>query len=253
MNTIDDETSDAPGAGLNDDAAFDDGEGRRATRSGGQWLAMAAAMVFLAGSLGYAAGARRDRVPGAESVDVGFLHDMISHHEQAVRMSNLELINGVVPEVQVFGREIVHLQSYEIGLMERQLALWGRSRVARPDIAMAWMDQAVLVDSMPGLAGRAEMRLMERGSGRDADALFVALMKDHHRGGIHMAEYAAKHSATEFVRDIARRMAAAQTLEIREMEFARRTAGLADQPAGYVPAEIPGTGHPEAGDHAEHH
>lgn len=115
------------------------------------------------------------------------------------------------------------------------------------------MDQAVPVDHMPGLADEAEMLLMERGSGRDADALFVALMKDHHRGGIHMAEYAAKHSATAFVRDIARRMAAAQTLEIREMTFAQRGAALAERPAGYVPAEVPGPGNERTGDHDDRH
>ncbi len=203
-----------------------------------QWIAMVLALLFLAGSAGYVIGTRRDGAPGADSVDVGFLQDMISHHEQAVRLSNLELVNGVEPGVQVFAREILHQQSYEIGVMDRRLEDWGYSHADRPQTAMAWMDAAVPVAEMPGLASDDELLLLEQRAGRDADALFIPLMQDHHRGGIHMAEYAAEHATTEFVRTIAARQAAAQKLEIGEMTFARQHAQLAERPVGWVPAVV---------------
>ena len=111
------------------------------------------------------------------------------------------------------------------------------------------MQAAVPIGRMPGLASDAEMELMETRTGRDADALFVALMHDHHRGGIHMARYAAEHASTDFVRDLADRMAAAQSLEIDEMRFARDRLGLPERPAGYVADPISSAdalnGHPE--------
>jgi uncharacterized protein (DUF305 family) len=217
-----------------------------------QWTVMVVALLFLAASIGYVFGTMRSRdaSPGPDSVDVGFLQDMITHHEQALSMSNLELIHGAERGVQVFAREILQQQSYEIGQMDLQLERWRYSRQGRPSTAMAWMGAAVPIADMPGLASDDEMRLLGERSGRDADALFVPLMQDHHRGGIHMAEYAAEHASTKFVREIAARMAKAQRLEISEMDRAQTNLGLVEQPEGYVPATVPSAG--IEGEHSGH-
>ena len=102
--------------------------GQLVTPTWKQWVAMVVAAAFVAGSLGYAFGSREDEAPTDGSVDVGFLHDMIAHHEQAVRMSNLENMKSTEDSVKVFAREIAQQQSYEIGVMERQLEIWGFSR-----------------------------------------------------------------------------------------------------------------------------
>lgn len=199
-----------------------------------QWVVLGVAVLFLAGAVGYFVGTSDDRAaPGAGSVDVGFLQDMISHHEQAIEMANLEIVGGAEPSVRIYAREILLFQSYEVGLMDRQLNVWGHHRQQRSDDAMTWMDMTVPVAQMPGLASEQEMDALGELSGRDVDALFLQLMQDHHAGGVHMAEYAADHASNAFVRDLAARMARNQAIEIRELDKTRLELGLSEEPRGY--------------------
>lgn len=201
-------------------------------------IALAAAVLFLAVAAGYFLGSRAARPPTADSVEVGFLNDMIAHHEQAIQLANDELTRGAEPTIKTFAREIVLFQSYEIGVMERQLEQWGYSR-GRQDVAMAWMGKGVDVDEMPGLATSAEVDALASASGRDTDALFVALMRDHHAGGVHMASAAAERARDRFVRELAERMARNQRAEITELARARDRAGLTPNPAGFGADAIP--------------
>jgi len=203
------------------------------------WIASVAALVYLGGAIGYMVGVRSDRPPGRSSIDVGFLQDMISHHEQAIEMSNIELAGGAEPDVEAFAREILGFQAYEIGVMEGLLAEWGHHPEDRSETAMAWMDDPVPVDEMPGLASGDEMHRLGGAEGRDVDSLFVALMQDHHRGGIHMADYAAGAASDPSVRQLAARMARNQRIEVGELDAARQRANLDPAPSAYVPAEIP--------------
>ena len=187
-------------------------------------VALVAALCFLAGSVGYVLG--RGQPPGADSADVGFLHDMLRHHEQAVTMATLELANGATPDVQSFAREIVLFQSYEIGLMDAQLQDWGYRREVPPDRAMAWMGHDTDPDAMPGMASAEDLDALRAAEGRDSDALFLTLMQDHHRGGVQMAEAAVDLVRDDDLRDLARRIADVQRAEIQELDAARQRASL---------------------------
>lgn len=195
-----------------------------------QWLAAVLAVLFLGGALGYMVGTRETAPPGADSLDVGFLQDMISHHEQALQMAALDLANGSELGVQVFAQEILQTQSYEIGLMERQLNQWGHDRAARPDTAMGWMGMPIPVAAMPGMASDADLRRLREGDGREVDTRFVWLMQAHHRGGVHMAEYAAREAESPFVRQLATRVERNQRIEINELEAALVRTGLDQLP-----------------------
>ena len=229
------------------DASADDGPRRRRflppppTRL--QLIFLVLALLYLAGSVGYFLGSPSSGHPGKNSVDVGFLHDMISHHEQAVAMATVELGAGADNGTRVFAREILTLQAYEIGLMDKQLADWGQARQRPRTTAMAWMGMPVEGANMPGMASEAEMAALDDARGRDADALFIPLMQDHHRGGVHMAEFAAKNAESEFVRTLAARMARNQRIEVNELEGARARANLPTNPPAYVPSEIPASTH----------
>jgi uncharacterized protein (DUF305 family) len=50
-------------------------------------------------------------------------------------------------------------------------------------------------------------------------------MTDHHRGGIHMAQYAAEHAKDLRVRSLAERMATTQQGEIGDFERAAKRLG----------------------------
>lgn len=187
-------------------------------------IALAAALCFLAGSLGYFLG--RGRPPSADSADVGFLYDMIRHHEQAVELSSIELARGETADVKSFAREILLFQSYEIGLMDAQLDQWGYEREDPPDTAMGWMGHEVAPEAMPGYATEDQVEALRNASGREADALFLDLIQAHHRGGVSMAEAAARIVRDDDVRALAQRFASIQRAEIAELEAARQRASL---------------------------
>jgi uncharacterized protein (DUF305 family) len=61
------------------------------------------------------------------------------------------------------------------------------------------------------------MTALRNASFAEADALFLELMAEHHRGGIHMASYAAEHATTDDVGDLAAALAPLQAMEIDEL------------------------------------
>jgi len=182
------------------------------------------ALSLLSGALGFVLGVGRP--PARGSTDVGFLLDMSVHHEQGTALANLDLINGESEDVQVYAREVLRDQSYELGLMQFQLGEWGRTREEAGPTAMRWMGMSVPIAEMPGMATAEELDLLRAARGRDADALFLRLMVAHHEGAVHMASYAAGHGDDEDVRRLAARIERNQTLEIEELRAAGARTGL---------------------------
>jgi len=180
-----------------------------------QLVVLGTALLSLGGALGFALPSLF-WTPGEESADVGYLQDMITHHEQALAMAQYELTNGERSEVQVFAREILLQQSYEIGLMEAKLREWGYRREDRSAMAMAWMGTGMPVGSMPGLATDDQMDALRDATGIEADRLFFELMAAHHRGGADMGRAGADRASDAWVRDLAERQARNQIIEINE-------------------------------------
>ena len=176
-------------------------------------VVLVAAFGFLAGAFGY--WLATPGPPGESSVDAGFYKDMIHHHNQAVEMAVIEQANGSDPVVVGFATEIIRRQSFEIGVMSTKLGEWGYT-TAPDDTAMGWMHMPVPLDQMPGLATADQIKQLRAAKGTDADALFLQLMSNHHRGGVHMATYAYQHANSASDRDLAQLMAYVQATEINE-------------------------------------
>ena len=173
--------------------------------------------VVLALGAGYVIGNNR-ALPDPGPTDIGFLQDMRVHHEQAVQMALIYLDRpDTAPALQTTAREIVVGQIMEIGRMIQLLRDFGASEVNETDVAMAWMNEPVSLDRMPGLASEADIDALRRAVGAEADEVFVTLMTAHHQGGVHMAEHAAGHASVDEVRAMARSMAMVQNEEIEEM------------------------------------
>lgn len=183
------------------------------------------ALCGLAGAIGFVVGSGRP--PGRDTVDVGFLLDMSVHHEQGTVLANLDLINGENADVQTYAREVLREQSYEIGLMQFQLGDWGYTREEAGPEAMGWMGMPVALDDMVGLIDEDDLDELRAARGREADALFLRLMEEHHQGAIHMASYAADHADDADVRRLATQIERNQRLEIEELRQAGRRTGLA--------------------------
>lgn len=186
------------------------------------FIGLMVALAFLVGAVGYLIGVRTSET-STSSIDVGFLVDMSDHHDQAVRMALMELANGQDPTVRGFAQDVLLFQRSELGAMG---VLLDEQGATRPDLdpermAMVWMDMGTPVGSMPGMATEAQLIALDAARGTEADLLFLDLMTAHHRGGLHMAQYAAGHGADARVRTIASRMATYQEVEIREYEATR--------------------------------
>lgn len=98
---------------------------------------------------------------------------------------------------------------------------------------MDWMDQPVPWRAMPGLASEEQMQALRDATGAEADTLFLELLADHHRGGLHMADYAAENAGAADVRAMAATIARMQRVEIAEYIDVARREGL---PAEIEPA-----------------
>jgi uncharacterized protein (DUF305 family) len=194
------------------------------------------ALAFLGFS--FALFLNRDQSPASDSVDVGFLQDMITHHEQAVAMAQSELVNGSDPTVLSFAREILMFQSMEIGQMDQLLHEWGAGRGDPDRQAMTWMGMSTSLDTMPGMATKDQLAELRSAKGAEADALFLELMAAHHRGGLHMSEYAAEHADSSAVRVIAASAAQNQAVEINEFAETVERLGL---PIEIDKIEVPST------------
>jgi len=169
---------------------------------------------------------QRATLPGAGSVDVGFMQDMTTHHQQALEMASIAAEKASDPDVRSFAREILTFQAYENGYMEALLEDWGQWPYPQDRTAMAWMDMSSKPSEMPGMQSEADIAAMQEASGSDFDERFIKMMIDHHRGGIHMADYAAEHAEDPRVRSLAKRMATQQTGEIADFQRAAARLGI---------------------------
>ena len=190
LSTITDDDDPADSDGTADAASVDDaqewfGSGWTTWKVAG--LAIAVAFVAAVGALLIS-----DMVssPSEDSVDVGFLRDMIDHHGQAIQLGVVAADNATDDSVRHFGQEALIAQQYEVGYMTALLEDWGVGNGATDRDAMAWMDMPTSVENMPGMASAEELDAFRQMEGTDVDREFFRLMTDHHRGGLHMAEEA---------------------------------------------------------------
>ena len=117
------------------------------------WIVVGVSMALLAGLVGWKVGASSS-APSDDPVDVGFLRDMIDHHDQAVVMAVAALDQSSEPGIRGFGRDILIFQRYEIGRMEQQLSDIGVPRGDPRRQVMAWMGMGMPLAAMPGMASQ---------------------------------------------------------------------------------------------------
>ena len=158
------------------------------------------------------------------SVDVGYLQDMRVHHEQAVTMAMLyiESAEGADPVLREIAREIIIDQSIDNGRMIELLRIFGKPEANETDIGMDWMGMPSQLEEMPGMATDAQLRDLASATGTDADNLFIDLMVAHHKGGVHMAEYAMTEGINDEVVKMATATVTAQQSEIVDLNKHRK-------------------------------
>ncbi len=76
------------------------------------------------------------------------------------------------------------------------------------------------------MATEAELAELDAAEGQELDDLFSSLMIRHHRGGTHMAQYAADDGSEESITSLAQAIVTTQESEIAEMNLRREALGL---------------------------
>ncbi|WP_330457517.1 DUF305 domain-containing protein [Streptomyces sp. NBC_00820] len=195
------------------------------------WAAGAAAAVLVAaGTITYAvaedtgapaAGAPAVRTPAAESADAGFARDMAVHHQQAVEMSYIVRDRTKNEEVRRLAYDIAQTQANQRGMLLGWLDLWELPKVSEKG-PMAWMGMGDMPPGqdgalMPGMATDTDLRKLQSLSGKRAEILYLRLMTEHHKGGIHMAEGCVARCTVGVEKRLAQGMVDAQASEIELM------------------------------------
>lgn len=182
-------------------------------------------------------------VPDAESVDVGFCHDMQVHHLQAVTMAGIARDRGSDPIVKQIAFDIESAQLEQVGEMRGWLISWGQPGLPDPGAShMGWMTTgghdhlsgmpaAGAPGLMPGMASSAELAKLRSLTGAEFDVFFLQLMLRHHQGGSAMAKDGSQHASQEYVRTLAQTMVTSQGSEIRYMTALLTERGAAPLPA----------------------
>ena len=190
-----------------------------------QWAAVTAvalALLFAGGAVTVASAERDEapRIPATDSADAGFARDMSVHHQQAVEMSFIVRDRTRDESVRRLAYDIANTQANQRGMMLGWLDMWGLPKLQSGVEPMAWMGMG-MGDSgpsdgalMPGMATNAQMDALRKASGREAEVLYLKLMTDHHKGGVHMAQGCVQKCAPGVERDLAQGMVEAQQSEI---------------------------------------
>ncbi|MER6682112.1 DUF305 domain-containing protein [Streptomyces olivaceoviridis] len=190
------------------------------------WVAGAAAAVLVAaGAITYAVaeetGGSDPKTPSAQSADAGFARDMAVHHQQAVEMSYIVRDRTKDEEVRRLAYDIAQTQANQRGMLLGWLDLWNLPKVSA-DPPMTWMGMGGMASGkdgalMPGMATNTELKKLQSLSGKQAEILYLQLMTDHHKGGIHMAEGCVAKCTVGVEKRLAQGMVDAQQSEIELM------------------------------------
>ena len=135
------------------------------------------------------------------SDDIAFAEQMIPHHEQAIEMAEIALINTTNPEVLQLAQEIKNAQSPEIELMKNWTGVKASTHAGH---------------AMDGMLSESQLSELRQAKGKEFDLLFLQGMIKHHEGAIEMAQEVA-NSMNKDVTNLSAAIIQAQQLEITKI------------------------------------
>jgi uncharacterized protein (DUF305 family) len=198
-----------------------------------------AGLIGLGGAIGGVRWAASKLIspPPLTAVDLGFLRDMIDHHEQALVIAHAYLANNPNGQAAPYASEVILYQERDLKRMDRFLRDGSQTRGAPDRMAMTWMGamehagmvmpaEGMPVSQMPGMQPLSRIQELEKLQGKDAARLFFQLMTDHHKGGIEMAATASTTASRKAIRDFAAYVVNGQRIEIVEYSQAVTRLGL---------------------------
>jgi uncharacterized protein (DUF305 family) len=119
---------------------------------------------------------------GHTPADVRFMQGMISHHAQAVEMTELLATRTASDAMRKLGQRIQVSQTDEIKMMERWLTTHGE------EVPSAHAHHMMGGTLMPGMLTPEEMERLSAAKGTEFDRLFLEGMIKHHEGALVMVK-----------------------------------------------------------------
>ncbi|MBS1894588.1 MAG: DUF305 domain-containing protein [Actinobacteria bacterium] len=186
------------------------------------------------------------------TVDQAFVAEMIPHHEMAVEMAEMAQTEGQHPQITQLADNIIKTQSSEIEEMEpiaEEIGALGgsegESMEGMSEEGMSGMehggeegssmseDAMVLGIPMGSMGMSMDMSSLE--GAKPFDRAFIDMMIPHHQGAILMAHAELADGEDGKLKELAKGIIAAQTMEIEEMNEWREGWYGSPSPAGGVP------------------
>ena len=183
------------------------------------WVTAALVFGLMVGS-GFVYLVLRPTHPDDSSAEAGFLRDMSTHHAQAVEMALVAHAATTDVDIEALSSDIAITQQGQVGLMLAWLRDWNLGSTGTQP-AMAWMpDSAGSVRDglMPGMASPQQMTELRTATGTAKDIMFLNLMRQHHLGGIHMAQEILQQTDDGNITWLAQTMVASQQTEITAIQ-----------------------------------
>jgi uncharacterized protein (DUF305 family) len=148
------------------------------------------------------------------ATDVSFVQNMLPHHMQALRTSEVVLERGEDPEVLQIARQIVEAQRREIAEMQGFLRRFGApAQPAPPDQQRVWAKNV------------ADERAAD--APREVETVFLTNMIPHHSAAVPMSQMEIEKGTFEPARELAQQIKTAQRREIAEMTMMLRQRAAA--------------------------
>ncbi|MFJ3661300.1 DUF305 domain-containing protein [Streptomyces sp. NPDC090119] len=139
------------------------------------------------------------------TADRSYAHMMITHHGQALKMTELAPERAKSTQVKRIAERISAAQGPEISAMKGWLATNGKGGDAHQH------------GTMPGMATDAQLTELRAAKGEAFDQLFLKLMIAHHEGAIAMATDVKAQGNNIQIEEMADDVIAQQTSEIVRM------------------------------------
>jgi uncharacterized protein (DUF305 family) len=142
------------------------------------------------------------------SADVDYARMMITHHTQALEMTELAPDRAESTQVKKLAERIAAAQEPEIGVMKAWLEEHGKREKDEGGHEHG---------AMPGMATETQLKNLRAARGKAFDELFLTLMITHHEGAITMATDAKSQGNNVKIEEMADDVIAQQTSEITRM------------------------------------
>ena len=147
----------------------------------------------------------------SQPYDLQFIDTMSAHHQAAVEMADIALINSTNEELKGFAQKIITDQNKEIEQMNDWRETWFAGKPAAMNMEMAGMS-----DSMKSMTGDG-IKKWAAAKEKDFDLMFLDMMTPHHKGAVTMANEALTKAEHAEIKTLAQNIINAQEAEIKQM------------------------------------